>query len=298
MLTISKNDVTGNLGPNNPPAAFCKSGDTVLFETRDCYDDRLMANGTLLDPENTLSNPATGPLYVEEARPGDVLKVEILKISLNPAGIMQALPGAGAFGDLLRQECVRQFPIEDGKVSFNETLQLPLQPMIGVIGTSPESVSISTHIPGDHGGNMDCTKISEGTTLYLPVFVPGALLSMGDLHAVMGDGEVLICGMEAAGAVTVKVTVLHDTVLPTPCLLSSDMFCTIQSAADLDKASRDASHAMLRFLQQETEMDTAACGMLLSLAGNLSICQIVNPEKTVRLELSRKILKDLRIQLP
>ena len=105
----------------------------------------------------------------------------------------------------------------------------------------------------------------------------------------MGDGEVLICGAaEAAGAVTVKITVLQDTVLPTPCLLSSDMFCTIQSAADLDKASRDASHAMLRFLQQETEMDTAACGMLLSLAGNLSICQIVNPEKTVRLELSQK----------
>lgn len=257
-----------------------------------------MANGTLLDPENTLSNPATGPLYIEEACPGDVLKVEILKVSLNPTGIMQALPGAGTFGDLLTEECVRQFSIEDGMVPFNETLQLPLQPMIGVIGTSPESSSISTHIPGDHGGNMDCTKISEDTTLYLPVFVPGALLSMGDLHAVMGDGEVLICGMEAAGAVTVKVTVLHDTVLPTPCLLSSDMFCTIQSAADLDKASRDASHAMLRFLQQETEMDTAACGMLLSLAGNLSICQIVNPEKTVRLELSRKILKDLSIQLP
>lgn len=126
MLTISKKDVTGNLGPDNRPAAFCKSGDTVLFETRDCYDDRLMANGTLLDPENTLSNPATGPLYIEEACPGDVLKVEILKISLNPTGIMQALPGAGTFGDLLTEECVCQFSIEDGMVPFNEILQLPL----------------------------------------------------------------------------------------------------------------------------------------------------------------------------
>lgn len=145
-----------------------------------------MANGTLLDPENTLSNPATGPLYIEEACPGDVLKVEILKISLNPTD-HAALPGAGTFGDLLTEECVRQFSIEDGMVPFNETLQLPLQPMIGVIGTSPESMPpFSTHIPGDHGGNMDCTKISEDTTLYLPVFVPGALLSMGDLHAVMG----------------------------------------------------------------------------------------------------------------
>ncbi|MFQ7728527.1 MAG: acetamidase/formamidase family protein, partial [Clostridia bacterium] len=116
MLTISKKDVTGNLGPDNHPAAFCKSSDTVLFETRDCYDDRLMANGTLLDPENTLSNPATGPLYIEEACPGDILKVEILKISLNPTGIMQALPGAGTFGDLLTEECVRQFSIEDGMV--------------------------------------------------------------------------------------------------------------------------------------------------------------------------------------
>ena len=136
MLIISKKDVTGNLGPNNRPAAFCKSGDTVLFETRDCYDDRLMANGTLLDPENTLSNPATGPLYIEEACPGDVLKVEILKISLNPTGIMQALPGAGTFGDLLTEECVRQFfLLRMGMVPFNETLPvLHLQPMIGVIG--------------------------------------------------------------------------------------------------------------------------------------------------------------------
>ncbi|MDO4394333.1 MAG: acetamidase/formamidase family protein [Bacillota bacterium] len=298
MLIISCNHVTGSLAPDNKPVAYCESGETIKFETRDCYDDRLMADGTLLDPQNTLSNPATGPLYVGGAHPGDILKVEIQEIALKSTGIMQALPGAGAFGEMLPREHVQEFTIADEGISFGESLKLPLRPMIGVIGTAPEESSISTHIPGNHGGNMDCTRVTQGSALYLPVNVPGALLSMGDLHAVMGDGEVLICGMETGGTVTVKVTVLNDVSLPVPCLVSDDIFCTIQSATDLDHASCDASKVMLRFIQERTGMDTASCGMLLSLAGNLIICQIVNPQKTVRMELSTEILQSLGVELP
>ena len=97
MLYIGKEHVTDNLSPHNPPAARCRSGETAVFQTRDCYDDRLHADGTVEHPELALENPATGPLYVEEAAPGDVLKVKIEKIDVNPTGLMRASTSAGAF---------------------------------------------------------------------------------------------------------------------------------------------------------------------------------------------------------
>jgi amidase len=137
-----------------------------------------------------------------------------------------------------------------------------------------------------------------GSTLYLPVNVPGALLSMGDLHALMGDGEVMICGLETGGEVTVKVSVVKGFPMPTPALNCRGQFYTIQSANTLDQASRKASRAMLKFLQQVTTMDVYDCAMLLSLKGNLSVCQIVDPQLTVRMGIEMGILDAYEVQLP
>jgi Acetamidase/Formamidase family. len=98
--------------------------------------------------------------------------------------------------------------INDGKVIFNEKLSFPVKPMIGVIGVAPKEGEINCGTPGPHGGNMDTTLIGEGTKLYLPVFVDGALFALGDLHAVMGDGEIGVSGVEVSGAVTVGLRVL------------------------------------------------------------------------------------------
>src|SRR5574344_1951576 len=122
--------------------------------------------------------------------------------------------------------------------------------MIGVIGTAPAYDTVMTHTPGAHGGNMDCNKIVAGSTLYLPVEVEGALLSIGDLHGLMGDGEVMICGVETGGRVTVRVSAVRNFAMPTPALRCRGRFMTIQSDRTLDEASRNASRAMLRFLMQ------------------------------------------------
>ena len=245
MLKITKEFVTDNCSPNNPPAARCHSGDTVVFETRDCYDDRLHGDGSVTEPEKALENPATGPLYIEEARPGDVLKVRIDHITINPTGLMRASTSGGAFNDLVEYRKVRQFDTTGEYIQFNDKLRLKIDTMIGVIGTAPHTDTVMTHTPGAHGGNMDCNKIVEGSTLYLPVNVPGALLSMGDLHALMGDGEVMICGMETGGEVTVTVEVVRDFPMPTPALSCRGRFYSIHSANTLDQASRKASRAML-----------------------------------------------------
>lgn len=297
MLTLHTTTKIHKMDRSNTPAAYAKSGDTVCFETLDCFGCQITSEDQRLGGLDWSGiNPATGPLFIEGAAPGDVLKVEILSIELDDHGVMVDGPNEGVMGALLKDEATRILPIENGMAKFNDKLSFPLCPMIGVIGTAPAGDGIDTGTPGAHGGNMDCTRIGAGATLYLPVNVEGALLAMGDLHAVMGDGEVGVCGVEIAGMVTVRVTVLKSCALPTPFLVNDDTAMTIYSAETVDEASIGATLAMHTFLMQELGMSDHEAGMLLSIAGNLCICQIVDPEKTCRMELPRTVTKAYHYQ--
>lgn len=292
MLTIHTDTKIHRMSENNPPVAKAKSGDTVCFETLDCFGGQLKSENDLLgglDWDNV--NPASGPLFVEGAMPGDVLKVEILRIELDDHGVMVDAPGEGVTGAAVSSESTKILPVENGKVKFNEKLSFPICPMIGVIGTATKGEGIDTGTPGSHGGNMDCTRIGEGATLYLPVNTEGALLAMGDLHARMGDGEVEVCGVEIAGKVTVKLTVLKNCKLPTPFLVNSELAMAIHSADTVDEACVGATMAMHGFLTGELGMNEHEAGMLLSVTGNLCICQVVDPEKTVRMEIPLSVTK-------
>ena len=112
--------------------------------------------------------------------------------------------------------------------------------MVGVIGVAPESGAVSTMTPMNHGGNMDCTRIEAGCSLYLPVKAPGALLAMGDLHAIMGDGEVGNCGVEIGGRVTVRVHVLKGLALEYPMIRNSQKWITVAYGETLDEAGDKA----------------------------------------------------------
>ncbi len=230
-------------------------------------------------------NPATGPLYVEGAQPGNTLKVKVLQIELAPHGVVVEAPGEGITGLQATEETTKLVPVRDGRVQFNERLELPICPMIGVIGTAPASERIPTGTPAAHGGNMDCKRIGVGATLYLPVNVPGALLAMGDMHAVMGDGEVCVCGAEFSGRITVEVTALKGAKLPLPFLVSGERFMTIYSDRSLDAAGEGATLGMREFLIDSLGMRPHEAGMLLSLAGDLRVCQAVDPNRTCRMEL-------------
>ncbi|MEG2349104.1 MAG: acetamidase/formamidase family protein [Hungatella sp.] len=299
MIRISKEQVSGILQQGVKPAAICQNGDTVIFETRDCYDDAVTSETRPLgDRENTIENPATGPLYVEGAMPGDVLKVEILNITLRSWGVMRSSPVCGVFHEDFTNRTARIFALKDGKAIFDDILTLDLDPMIGVIGTAPAGAGITTDTPDSHGGNMDCRKIGKNSTLYLPVFAEGALLSMGDLHALMGDGEVFICGLETGGEVTVRVTILKNCNLPTPFLHCRDRVMTLYSAKTLDQAGEGAAKAMKNFVKRAIGSDDLAAGMLMSLLSDMVVCQVVDPLKTVRMEFPMKILENYGYQLP
>lgn len=299
MLVIGRDKVQDILDRSVEPAAVCDSGETVVFETRDCYDDCVVSEERPLgDKENPLENPATGPLYVRDAQPGDVLKVEILDIVPRSWGVMRCSPVAGVFREDFDERLARIFELKDGKTVFDERLTLELDTMIGVIGTAPAEMGITTDTPESHGGNMDCRKIVKGSVLYLPVNVPGALLSMGDLHGLMGDGEVMICGLETGGEVTVKVSVLKECRLPTPFLYCRGDVMTIQSAATLDGAGDAAAKAMKDFVKMAAGKDDFEAGMLMSLLSNMVVCQVVDPLKTVRVEFPLKVLEAYGYRLP
>jgi len=302
MLKITRETVHDVMRASQPAVASCESGDTVIFETRDCYNDAIIPsekNPKEGDPD--YGNPVTGPLFIRGAKPGDQLKVEILAIDLAPQGVMRTSVEYGAFPQYYKERTVKIFDIVDGGqyVQFDETLKLKLCPMIGVIGTAPETDEIETDTPYDHGGNMDCNKIGVGTTLYLPVNVEGALLSLGDLHALMGDGEVLICGLEIAGEVTVRVTVLHDQLkVPAPFAVRDGRVMTIQSADTLDAAASKAANAMMEFVTRATGLEPEKSGMLMSLLSDMAVCQIVDPKMTIRVEFPLEILNHYGVQLP
>lgn len=299
MLSIKRNHVVYAMSPDNAPAAKVSSGDTILFETMDCF------GGQIVRPEDRMGaldwsriNPATGPVYVEGAEPGDTLKVEILRIDLDKQAATVEAPGEGITGLGASEESTKILPVGGGKVVFNEQITLEECAMIGVIGTAPAEGAIATGTPDLHGGNMDCKRIGAGATLYLPVNVPGALLAMGDLHAVMGDGEVCVCGAEIAGEVTVRVSVVKGANLPLPFLVTKEHAMAIYSAEGLDAAAQGATLRMRSFLIEQAKMLPHEAGMLLSLAGDLRICQAVDPNKTCRMELPLSLLDKLGYTFP
>lgn len=298
MKRISKEQAIYTMSKDHSPVEQISSGETIVFETCDCYNDQLISESQrYIDINQDLRNPATGPLFIEGAEPGNMLKVEILDIQVATQGIMSVRPGVGVLQDQLDGSRIKVIPIEDGVARFNDRISFPIQPMIGVIGVAPEEGSFETMVPEAHGGNMDCNRIVKGATVYLPVFVQGALLAMGDLHALMGDGEVVICGLETQGEVTAKVSVIKDKSWPLPMVVSGDEIITIASRLTLDEASHQAAMNMHQFLVKEANLDAQEAGMLLSLLGNLRICQVVDPLMTSRMEFPRWVLDKYDYQL-
>jgi amidase len=298
-LRIPRDRHQFSLDAAHPAVARVASGTTVVFETYDCYTNQITQDD---QPFHTIdrsrNNPATGPLAVAGALPGDTLKVEILDIRIAETGVMALRPGAGVMGEVLPGARSRIFPIRENLIRFNERLSLPVSPMVGVIGVAPEGPGIRSTVPDAHGGNLDCKRIAAGATLYLPVLVPGALLYVGDLHAAMGDGEIAICGLEVAGEVTLRVTVVRGRRFPLPLVRDAERIMTLHSAPTLDEAARQATIRMHTFLTEELGLDTFEATMLLSLQGNLRICQVVDPLMTARMELPSSLLAVHGYEMP
>lgn len=296
---IKRDRVFFSFSPQLQPVAHLQQGEQFIMETHDCFEGQLHSETDLvasLDWDHV--NPATGPVYIEGARPGDILRLDILEIELAQKAVMVTLPGEGVLGDVITQMETSLLDLRGGKVVFKNRVEIPLQPMIGVIGVAPAEGSVPNGTPGSHGGNMDCTLIGEGASVYFTVGVDGALFGCGDMHAVMGDGEIVVCGAEIGGRVRLRAQVVPLPALPTPFIETDTLVATVSSAPTADEAAQAATHAMARFLTAFAGIPLNDAGMLMSLVGSLKFCQVVDPAKTVRFEFPKSVLDEYGYSLP
>ena len=278
------------LSKKHKPVARVKPGQVFTVDTLDCFGGGIRSERDKYGPQfwGTV-NPSTGPIYFEEAAKGDILAVHIRKITVADTGVMVVSPGMGAVAKWIRAAETRILDLRDGFVHFSGR-KVPLDPMIGVIGTAPKGAPVPCGKPGEHGGNMDCKLITAGSTLCLPVNVDGALLSMGDVHALMGDGEVCTTGVECAATIELSTSILKDACVPTPLVETRDLIATIAAGEDLNEAALGATKKMLDLLRKRFGMKTGEAAMWMSAFADLRICQVVNPLKTCRVEAPKSVL--------
>jgi len=295
---LSSQNYIYSMDKSHKPAITVKSGAQVEIETFDCFQNQIQSEETTFNAIDwNQINPTTGPIFIEEAQPGDILKVKINSIELGEQGVMVVAPNLGVMGHRIHDFTAKIIPIKDNKAIFNEKLALPLNPMIGVIGVAPEGEAVNNGTPGAHGGNMDTKLITTGATVYFPVFQEGALFSLGDLHAAMGDGEVSVSGIEIPAKVKVTLEVIKGHSLNYPLLENADGIATLVSKELLDEAANQSVEEMIDLLLPQTELSLEEMTMLMSAAGQSQISQIVDPLKTARFFVPRFILDAYNIEL-
>ena len=237
----------------------------------------------------------TGPVYVEGAEPGDVLEVKILSISF---AIDYAYNGCSGF---IPTNCDRSVPQKIVKLEskamtseFKAGIVIPLRPFFGSMGVAPapELGRVSSNPPGKHAGNLDNRELVVGSTLYIPVFVRGALFEIGDGHAAQGDGEVDQTALETSLRGRVRLTVRKDMKLLWPRAETSTDYISMASDEDLKVATTVAIQEMVDFLAATKNLTKHEAYQLVSVAGNVAITQLVDrPVYGVHVKMPKDIFK-------
>jgi acetamidase/formamidase len=274
------------------PALSVESGSEVVLHVRDASDEQIgpqsgvEAVGAL---DFSHINPVSGPVEVRGARPGDVLAVEILEFTPRDWGWTALIPGFGLLTDEFPEPWLRISKVdpERGRVAFAEGITLPYEPFPGTIGVAPREPGEHSIVPpSDWGGNLDIKHLRAGTTLYLPVGVDGALFSVGDTHAAMGDAEVCGTAVETAMDITVRLTVRSDLSMSAPQydLPAGELARTERSAyhvctgvaPDLMEASRRATRSMIEYLGNRYGLERQEAYAVVSVACDLRIHELVD----------------------
>lgn len=292
MQKVSKDMNIYIMSAQNKPVLHIEPGTQIQFEIWDGFRGQIKSTDedfAGLDWNHI--NPATGPIYINKAEVGDILSVKIDSIEVAQTGVVMCGKGMDIMGSVLQENAIKIVPIKDDLAYFSDEIRLPINKMIGVIGVAPKNGEIPCGVPDLHGGNMDCKEIKEGATLLLPVNVPGALLALGDLHAVMADGEIGVTGLEVAGNVIVTIDIIKNKKLPLPMIWDDNYVMTIASDTDLDRAVEMAVSNMINFLTETEGFTIEDAIMLTSLVADIRICQVVDPKKTVRFVFPKRYLQ-------
>ena len=236
----------------------------------------------------------TGPVYVEGAQPGDALQVDVLSIDL---AIDYGYNGCSGF---LRENCAQNVPIRiiplDKKTmtaTFAPGIIIPLRPFFGSMGVAPAPNvgRVSSTPPGTHAGNLDNKDLVAGTTLYIPVFVPGALFEVGDGHVAQGDGEVDQTAIETSLRGRLRLTVRKGMTLAWPRAETPTHYMSMAADKDLTVATKTAIQEMIDFLAATKGLTKHEAYQLTSVAGDVAITQLVDQTLGVHVKMPKSIFK-------
>lgn len=288
MKVISKTKVIYAFSPKHKPAERVEIGEALLLQTEDAFGGQIRTERDSIEKLDwSKVDGATGPVYVEGAKPGDTLVVDILDVRTDNKGLIATIPKSGILGYKPFRPATKAVQIRKGYVQFERGIQLKTKPMVGTIGVTPKTET-PTGTLGRHGGNMDFKELTAGTRLYLPVLVEGALFAAGDLHAVQADGELCVSAIETAGEIKVRFSLIENKQPEWPVLEAESRFFVLACGDTLDEAARFATEAAVQALMKEHEWTFEKAYMFASLAVDLQINQVVDPKKGVR----ATILKD------
>ncbi|WP_370087410.1 acetamidase/formamidase family protein [Ekhidna sp.] len=278
------------------PVLTINSGEVVEISTEEATDGQLTLDSDTSDLMNLSFepiHPLTGPIYINGAQPGDVIAVTLHKIEIGDWGWTAILPGFGFLADEFTEPHLKTFELAGkNNVRFADGINIPLKPFPGVLGVAPNTDSLlSTIPPRANGGNMDDPNIVEGTTVYLPVFVEGALFSIGDAHAAQGLGEVCGTAIEAPMKFLVEIEVLKGSSISEPQYENDDVYAVTAFATTIDEAAKKATRYMIDYLMSNHGLSRNDAYMLCSLAGDLKIAEVVDvPHMLVTMSISKEVL--------
>lgn len=257
------------------PRATVRPGETVRVESEDALSGQLRTPEDRRDKSKVpYSNPVAGPIVVDGAEPGDALAVTIREIVPRDG---QCATYTGAPKQLVEwlgadvPHGAHICPIRDGQIYWSDEVVIPYQPMLGCIGTSTDWGVPSTIPGGPHGGNLDLVEVGPGSTVYLPVFVPGGYLYLGDAHAAMGHGELSATGLEMAAHTTITIDLIRQASLAGVRVESAEFIMTVATHGTLERAIAEAYARLILWMEADFGWNRWRAYDLLTHVGRISV---------------------------
>jgi amidase len=275
---ISRDEVIWSFGPDLEPVLEIEPGETVTFETNDCFTGQIRSEDDLVtEIDLTRINGATGPVAVKGAEPGDSLIAEILDVRPIEWGVATLIPGFGQLIDLVQAPVTRLFDVVDGNIRMNDRVHFPAKPMVGVVGVATAGEDVSNGLAGVHGGNLDDHFHRAGARIFFPVRQPGGMFAVGDMHASMGDGEICFTGVEIAGEVDIRFGLLKEKQATWPVTELTEHWLPHATAPEYAEALQLVAEEAAKLLVDEHGFTLEDAFIFLSVACDAGVAQACKP---------------------
>jgi len=300
VQTFAATDLTYVYSPGHQPIGEVQPGETFVVETSDCFTSRFHDPAQWNEESaawvEANLNPVTGPISVVGAKAGDAVEIRIEDITVTtPATVVISRCAALSPQDWWHEEYrAISLDVTDGRIRIRDDWSLPIRPLIGCLATAPLNETILSRHEGSYGGNLDCSAITTGATVILPVNIDGASLYFGDSKAAMGAGEV-VCAPECGTRIVASATPIpRPAAMNSPRIRTETHLTAVVSAGTLADASRSAFRELKHWLQEEFSVEPDDAAVLMGIAADCGICQVSNALHTASCTIERALLPPVR----